>query len=306
MDLEENIVVEGRDNGSGDVDKYSGTTIRHLVVSGGGIAGFSYYGALYESYNKGIWDIENIQSMYGTSIGSIICVMLALKYDWQTLDDYIVKRPWQQLFKTDMYSILHSISKRGIFDRKVIEGMFIPLFAGKDISINVTMKEFFDITKIELHLFSTELNVFKSVDISYKTHPDWKVVDAVYSSSALPILFSPYFLDSLLYCDGGLLTNYPVAQCIENGANPNEIFGVCGKYIENDTPQITEESTLLDYMLTILNKSLGYIVWHHEKFIIGVEYIIPFARISISSIYNATTSMEERMKLIDIGKKMII
>ena len=77
--------------------------IRHIVCSGGGVTGFSFYGILKECYARGIWKVENIQTIYGTSVGSIFAVILALNYDWQTMDDYLIKRPWQNVFKFNLY-----------------------------------------------------------------------------------------------------------------------------------------------------------------------------------------------------------
>ena len=167
------------------------STIRHIVCSGGGVTGFSFYGILKECYSRGIWKFENIETIYGTSVGSIFAVILALNYDWKTMDDYLIKRPWHNVFKFDLFSILDSIDRRGIFGIKTIEDTFSSLLLGKDIPINVTMKEFYDITKIEIHIFTTEIMNFELVDISYKTHPDWRVIDAVYSSCSIPIIFSP-------------------------------------------------------------------------------------------------------------------
>lgn len=287
------------------LEDISKNKISHLVIPGGGIAGFTYYGALRESAIQGVWSIDNIQTIYGTSVGSIIAVILALKYDWETIDDYLIKRPWQNVFKFDMYSLIGSIKKRGIFDIKIMEDVFQPLFSGKDIPIHVTMREFFEITKIEIHIITVDANSFELIDISYKTHPDWRVVDAVYASSSLPIIFAPFIRDDKFYCDGGLVLNYPVSKCIENGANPNEILGFCRQIIKNDAPEITNDSTLLDYLLTIFNKSFQKIIWLRAIYSISVEYIVPSVPMSIASIYNTTVSMEERIRLIDLGKKIV-
>ena len=72
---------------------------------------------------------------------------------------------------------------------KTIEEIFVPLFSGKDISIDITLQDFYDITKKEIHIFTTDVMRFEVVDISYKTHPDWKLIDAVYASSSIPIIF---------------------------------------------------------------------------------------------------------------------
>ena len=279
--------------------------IKHIVIGGGGIAGLSYYGALRESAVLDIWNIDNIQTVYGTSIGAIIAVMLLLKYDWETLDNYLIKRPWQNVFKFDMYTIISSINKRGIFDIKILEDIFTPLFSGKDISINITMQELFDLTKIELHAFSTETNMFQTVDISHKTHPDWKVIDAVYASCSLPIIFCPYLKNDVYYCDGGFLLNYPVLACITNGANPLEILGVNGKVTDTDESKLTNESLLLDYMLFLFHKIIKIVIAPLTISSIAIEYTIPSISVSIYSIYNTALHMEDRIKLIEHGKNSV-
>lgn len=50
----------------------SSKKIEHIVMSGGGIVGLSFYGILRESNKRGKWDINNIKTIYGTSVGSIL------------------------------------------------------------------------------------------------------------------------------------------------------------------------------------------------------------------------------------------
>ena len=50
--------------------------IKHIVLSGGGVSGFSEYGVLRESHNSGFWNINNIKSIYGTSSGSIVSIFI--------------------------------------------------------------------------------------------------------------------------------------------------------------------------------------------------------------------------------------
>lgn len=275
--------------------------IKHIVISGGGIAGFSFYGALRESSKQNIWNIDNIQSIYGTSVGSMLAVILCLKYDWDTIDDYLIKRPWQNLYKFNIYSMLEAMQKRGIFDVNLIEETLLPLFSGKDLSIDITMAEFYEKTNIDLHVFSTEIHSFTIVDISHKTHPHWKVTDAIYSSSSLPVLFSPYLIDDKCYCDGGMIINYPISACIENGCNPAEILGINRIRDDAQISGITNESSLIDYSMIILERSLEKIRSPSIDKKIGVEYNIKSQRLSLFDILNTAASMEERIRLIEIG-----
>jgi predicted acylesterase/phospholipase RssA len=274
--------------------------IKHIVICGGGITCFMAHGALKASQELGAWQMDDIISIHGTSAGAISGLMLVLKYDWATLDDFIIKRPWHSIFTFDINSILGAFQSRGILDIKVVEQIYLPLFKGKDISINVTMKELYDITGIDLHLYSTELEGFTLEDISHKTHPDWRAVDAVYCSCCLPGLFPPYLKDGKIYADGGFLANYPLAQCIEHGANRDEILGL-QRILENGTT-IDETSSLLDYILYVVNKTIEKNI--SNKVDVGpipneLGMASPF--VSIYDIYKATSNQDERIRLIKLG-----
>ena len=73
--------------------------IKHIVINGGGPTGLLCYGALKQLFDKNFINIDNIKSIYGTSAGAIIAAIILMKYDWQTLDDYFFKRPWEKVFK---------------------------------------------------------------------------------------------------------------------------------------------------------------------------------------------------------------
>jgi predicted acylesterase/phospholipase RssA len=281
-------------------------SIKHIVISGGGITGFSFYGALKESHEQGKWSIDNIQSIYGTSVGSILAVVLSLKYDWKTLDDYLIKRPWHNLYKFNLYSLMDAIQKRGIFNRKVIEDTVSPLFSGKDVSLDITMEELYARTGIDIHIFLTEIHSFTLVDISHTTHPQMKVIDAIYASSAVPIIFTPFLTENLCYCDGGMIANYPILQCINNGADPNEILGIVRIKDEKNDLTLSETSTLFDYAFIILRKSVEKIMDRPAPQKIHTEYVIESTQISLQNITNTASSMEERNRLIDIGKQYVI
>ena len=279
--------------------------IKHLVLSGGGVVGFSFYGLLRETNKRGLWDISNIETIYGTSVGSIISIFIALKYEWDTLDDFIIKRPWQNVYKLSIDSFLYAFHNKGILDKKIMEHTFSPLFKGKDIDINVTMKEFYEITKIEIHIMTVDINTYELVDISYKTHPNWIVIDAVYCSCCLPILFQPIIKDNMCFCDGGFMANYPVKQCIENGAKPNEIFGMCRSSIFDSSSNINDKSTLFDYILNILYKTISKILNKNEGQQIYKEAIVNCPPLSIYDIYETASSMEKRLELIQKGSEYL-
>ena len=273
--------------------------IEHIVLSGGGVFGYSAFGSLKHLHNEGYWDINNIKTIYGTSTGAIFGTMIALKYDMQIIYDYLIKRPWDKVFKFDMYSIINSFQKRGIFDITIIKEMFKPLFGGLDMPMTITMYELYQITHIELHLFTIGLSEFDSIDISHLTHPEWAVIDAVYASAALPILFSPLVKDAKYYLDGGILCNYPIQNCMQTGISDASILGI---YKKTDTTiQCNDDASIFDYLLIILYTLL-------KKFIPRIgsvkyinEIVISGTPVSIYDIYLCANSIDERVRLVETG-----
>ena len=141
-------------------------TIKHLVISGGGPIMIQILGSIQHIEKQKFINMNDIETIYGTSAGAIVGILICLKFDWETINDYIIKRPWQDVFQINAKNIFDSYSKKGIFDETIIKKCFKPLFDAKDINIDITLKEFYDLSKIELHLFSFEINDYKTHDIS--------------------------------------------------------------------------------------------------------------------------------------------
>ena len=276
-------------------------TIKHIVISGGSETGLSFYSALRDSNKSEFWNIQNIETVYGTSIGSMVAIMITLLpfFNWDIYDDFIIKRPWHHVFDFNIKNILPSIKQKGIFTKKVIEDVIAPLFGALDISLNITMLDFFHFTKIELHIITTNITNFELVDISYKTHPEWKVIDAIYCSACLPILFIPFMLDDVMYIDGGILSNYPVNKCIENGSNPDEILGITRVY--SDNKKTVAINTLIDYIFFIIGSLLSKVSIKPTKIKHQIDIVMHDPFVNIYNVYKYTSQKELRIQLLERG-----
>jgi predicted acylesterase/phospholipase RssA len=280
--------------------------IKHIVLSGGGGTGFAYYGALRDSNKDGFWNIDDIQTMHGVSCGAIFLFIVAMTkhIPWKDFDDYLIKRPWETVFGFSPDRIIGAYSNVGICNREAIEMVLSPILRAADLPLNITMQQFYDFTSIEVHLYTTNLNTYTLVDISYKTHPEWELVDAIYSSCALPLLFRPPFINGEVYVDGGLLCNYPLQQCIEQVEHPDEIFGinkiglVNGELVE-DTEKTAEYANIVDYLLDIIAKTAKQLIFKpiNSKYTLDIKDTVT----SAWEVYGVVKTRESREAKIQYG-----
>lgn len=247
-------------------------TIKHIVISGGGPTGLLSYGAAKYLEQQHFWSIDNIESIYGTSIGALFGVILSLHHEWTTIDDYIIKCPWGEIFQKNstFHDVLDIYTNKGAMSDDFFDIIMKPLLLAKDLTLDVTLEELYQFNKKEIHIMTVELNTFQLVNLSYKTHPLLKVMDAIKMSCAFPILFSPKIvveteksekldLDNkeekkedrkrvCCYIDGGVMCNYPVNVCMqEQKCDPNEILGFRNIW-EKSNETIDHDSSLVDFL----------------------------------------------------------
>lgn len=267
---------------------------------------FQIISAIQELERKEYLNMKNIESIYGTSAGAIVAVMISLKFDWETINDYIIKRPWQDVFPIKVQNILDTYTKKGIFDIKNIEKCFKPLFDTKDIPLNITMKDFFTLTNIDIHMYSFEINEYKVKDISHETFPDLPILTAIQMTCALPILVRPVFIDEKCFIDGGVGCNYPIYFCVNSGKINDEILGFKNNYGDENSSKIVENSTLIDYLLNFLFKTFDFIRDNNNiniQVTMKNEIIFDTTHMSLNELTNSLTKIEVRRELFEKGKQ---
>jgi predicted acylesterase/phospholipase RssA len=302
-------------------------TIKNIILSGGGHTLFQSLGIIQTLEKNNIWKIENIEKIYGTSAGSLLGAILCLKFDWDTVNDYLLNRPWHDVFSIDIKLIMDIYSKKGLFNRNFFEIAFKPLLHAKDLSLDITLKELYDYSQIELHLFTFDINNFKFEDVNYKSHPDLSLITAIYMSSAIPILFSPVCFNNKCYIDGGFVSNYPLTFCVEQNCNMDEILGIkngfnneCNDSVEtttassttnttNTTNTIDNDSTILDFIISFFHKVILNLNIDNKQYNIKYEVNCNCQYMSYSFFNKAISSFDIRKQLfedgIDCGNKFV-
>ena len=276
-------------------------TIKHLVISGGGPTGIKALGALKYLHEQSYWNINDIKTIYATSAGSLIAVLIMLKFDMETISNYILNRPWHEAYPINISQFFDSYKNKGLYS-KVTEIFFKPFFETKELSFAMTMKELYEYTGIDLHVFSLEINDFKVVDISWKTHPELEVFTAIHMTIAIPIIISPVCLEDKCYIDGGIISNYPLQYCLDQEPSPNkdEILGLRKEQLDVKI-NIIGDSTILDYLIQFINKLIRHVSTEMKQISIPNEIIYPSYSMSIQSLTSGLYSSKVRAELFNNG-----
>jgi predicted acylesterase/phospholipase RssA len=275
-------------------------TIKHLVISGGGPVLIQILGAIQHLEESKFLNLSEIETIYGTSAGAIVGILISLNFDWETINDYVIKRPWHDVFPIKVQNIFDAYSKKGLFDNTNIEKCFKPLLDAKDIPLDINLEDFYKLTNKEIHFYSFEINEYKIQDISYLTHPKLSLIHAIQMTSALPILISPVCIEDKCYIDGGVSSNYPLNYCIESGKNPDEILGFKNKYSDSKNT-ITSESTILDFLMGFLYKAVFSVCTYYNQLPIKYEVIFDREYVSFKILRNTLSNIEVRKDLLKNG-----
>ena len=243
------------------------TIIKHLVLSGGGPIGFVEYGALKYLTQKKFIEHKNIESIYAISIGGVIGLIYILNYDWEWMDDFLIKRPWNKLANFSYSSYINILYEKGLINKNVVISAFEPLFLAKNIPLNITLLEFYNLTKIEFNIFACCLDELNQKKFNYITTPNIELIDALYISLAIPIMFVPLYINNSFYLDGGILVGCPINQCIaEKQCEHDDIFCFMNnksepidlsnsfytKYVDNK--KISNDSNFFEYIFFLIKK----------------------------------------------------
>jgi predicted acylesterase/phospholipase RssA len=233
--------------------------IKHLVFAGGGPTGFSGYGAMKYLLNENHLKMEQIETIYATSIGCAVAFSLCLEYEFSIIEKYLLERPYDAIFPFSMNNLIQLYNEKGLYGTETAYKMFTPLLEGKGLSKDITLEEFYDHFKIDIHFMTFDLNSDKTYDISYTNEPKMKIIDALYATGAIPTIMKPYFLRDMCLIDGGIRCNYPLKRCTENTkCKLDEVIGFENLYPwSEDKPKIkplTQDSSIIEYASRIVSK----------------------------------------------------
>ena len=200
--------------------------IHTLVLSGGGYYGLITLSILHHLIQNHFFNLAEVHTIYGTSIGALVGTLLCMGLSLDNYIDYFVNRPWEKSLYFNGDTILNFYQNKGLCNISLFEVMLKNIYDSQNFDFSLTMKELYEFSKKELIVYTIKLDTFRLVEVSHKTHPDLRVIDAVTMSCAVPYIFEPVFYQNNYYIDGGLLCNYPIMNACKNTEDHEGILGI--------------------------------------------------------------------------------
>ena len=286
-------------------------TIKHIVICGGGPTGFLSYGALKKLYDEGIWNKKDIKTIYGSSIGGVMGVLINLAHSWEALSDYLIKRPWIKVFDKISGDLLDFIENKGIDGIELAKIVLEPLLKARDMSLESTLKDLYEVTNVKLVLTATNVNGegkrLHAELLNYITYPEMKIYEAIAITSALPMSFRPVFYKGGCYIDGGFMHNYPVSKCLEEEkAEEIEILAINNKW-DVVYPTLTGQTSLIEYLKVFTRRVHNTVDSSVDQPKVTNEVVCDASGLSDINVWiDAFNNAEMREKLINRGRDSAI
>ena len=179
----------------------------NLVLSGGGMKGFVYIGFIKKLEELNI--LKKFKVLYGTSIGSLFCLLIILDYTSKEITNLLCNLDILSLIDASLETLIDT-SINGLNNNKKIILFLEFILTYKNFDKNITLLELFNKTNKHFGCVLTKLPEFTECFFDHITNPNEKIVDTVFASMSIPIIFPKYKISNNYYIDGGFTNNFPL------------------------------------------------------------------------------------------------
>jgi NTE family protein len=211
-----------------------------IVLSGGGIRGLVHLGVLKYLEKKDI--LQSITTFVGTSVGALISALYLIGFTIDELYEFVCS-----IDMTDHINLnpIELLSNYGLDNGNGMHNILIKMFENKHINTKITLLELFNLTHKTLVLTTVCVNTRSLIYLSHTSYPNLELITAIQMTTAIPFLFKPILYHDKLYCDGGIIDNFPIKYC----TSLKNVIGVC---FESTAKSSTEISDIIDYYKNII------------------------------------------------------
>lgn len=260
-----------------------------IVLSGGGKKGIAELGVLHYYYEKKLFIPDKVKVYRGTSIGSIISLLLIYGYSPMQI--------FQEIYKSESFFKLSSIknitqlfSKFGLTNLSSLLKKVVELLKCKNKMIP-TLLELFNNTGKILIITASNMDKMTCEFFSHDTQPNMSIIDAIEISCNLPLIFQKIKYNNNYYIDGGILNHFPI--------DPNSNKKTLGILIVGYDYE-SKDDTLINYIYKLVIMPINMIVNLQLKNISENTTLIVL-KLPGTSLLDINTVGDQKMNLFLMG-----
>jgi predicted acylesterase/phospholipase RssA len=222
--------------------------ITHLVISGGGMRGAVYIGALRYLYLENLH--KNITHISGTSIGAFIGLAIAFKLDIEDIED-IVKTAINdtKLCNIPYKNCIKIITECGLTNIDLLTNHMKNKIKTKYKNLDEKITFLYLAKRFGVNYYISTTNIYtcKNKMFCLEDTPNVCVFKACAASMSIPLLFKPTKIGGDYYYDGGLTNNLPI-----NIFKDVPYDNILGLLIHKDYKKICDDSIVPKPKISIL------------------------------------------------------
>lgn len=258
-----------------------------ICLSGGGMKGFSFLGALDYLNNVNYININKITNWVGTSAGSIFIVLFSIGYTPVEIGDFFINFDLKKL-DPDI-SVDNVFSNYGISNGERFEFILKSFLKNKLGVEDITFKNLNKVTKKNILIVGVNFTRGCEEVFSHENTPCMSIITAIRISCSIPLFFTPVLYNGCYYVDGGIINNFPINYC-----NKKTTLGL---YIKNNNfvGEISSIVTIIIGCLAILNDTITL------KNIKDCDNIIQIDNYANETI-NFDITIDTKIKIINLGQ----
>jgi len=263
-----------------------------LVLSGGGIKGIAYIGALQAL--KDLKYLENIKIFAAASVGALIVSIYILGYEPKEMYEFIKQFDLSKMKSIDITNVLNYY---GLDTGSNIEYVIKRLIRAKNYSEDITLRELFDHTNKKMIFTTVCVNNAQLCYLSHDTHPFLPLYKAIRMSMSIPIYYTPVKYDNKLYIDGGCIDNYPIHLF------NNRLEKVIGIYLVDRLDEIENIKNIETYILRMVQCLMKGATFNSKK---GYDKWTIDIHLESLNLVDYGISLQKKRDMYDIGYKTVI
>lgn len=229
-----------------------------VVLSGGGAKGIAHLGVLK------VLEEQNIPIDYicGTSMGSFIGALYSAGYSTDSIMGILKVSDRDALAKDRVPRDFIDFSERDNYEKYLISVNFdedfnltLPKGAVIGQNLNLMMNKYLwnylgdmDFSDMPIPYFCIGADIISGKAIVLDKG---NIVDAVRASIAVPLIFTPVQIDSMLLVDGGIYNNFPTKEMKDKGADI--IIGVNVGFEPHSQTDLKHIAKVIDQLMWVNN-----------------------------------------------------